>query len=159
MLLTERRWSAVVVCGGIVCAGWLAATLPAAGIPPPVAAQPPVPRFSIADRERRLTDAGLTAGSPVMIRIFKKESLLELWMQKEERFELFRAYRICSWSGKLGPKRQEGDRQAPEGFYGVDIKQLRLTGRNARSFYIDYPNVLDRALARSGTAIMVHGRT
>lgn len=79
-------------------------------------------------------------------------------MQKDNRFELFRTYQICSWSGKLGPKQREGDRQAPEGFYGVDVQQLRLTGRNARSFYIDFPNVLDRALTRTGSAIMVHGR-
>jgi murein L,D-transpeptidase YafK len=156
MLLTWRMWS-IVVCGGVLCAGWLAAT-PAASIPPPSTAQPPVPRFSNADRERRLSETGLTAGSPVMIRIFKKESVLELWMQTGEQFELFRTYRICSWSGKLGPKQREGDRQAPEGFYGVDVQQLRLTGRNARSFYIDFPNVLDRTLARTGSAIMVHGR-
>jgi murein L,D-transpeptidase YafK len=157
MLLAGRKLSAIV-CGGVLCAGWVAAALPAAGISPHPTAQPTVPRFSIGDRERRLTEMGLIAGSPVMIRIFKKESLLELWMQKENRFELFRTYRICSWSGKLGPKQREGDRQAPEGFYGVDFQHLRLTGKNARSFYIDFPNVLDRALARTGSAIMVHGR-
>jgi murein L,D-transpeptidase YafK len=113
--------------------------------------------YSIVDRERRLAEKALTAGSPVMIRIFKQESQLELWMQKGGRFELFETYPICFWSGKLGPKSREGDRQAPEGFYRVDVSQLRLKGRNARSFYIDFPNALDRTLGRTGSAIMVHG--
>jgi murein L,D-transpeptidase YafK len=114
--------------------------------------------YAIVDRERRLAEKALTAGSPVMIRIFKQESQLELWMQKGSRFELFGTYPICVWSGKLGPKSREGDRQAPEGFYRVDVSQLRLKGRNARSFYIDFPNALDRYLGRTGSAIMVHGR-
>jgi murein L,D-transpeptidase YafK len=113
--------------------------------------------YSMADRERRLADKALTAGSAVMIRIFKQESQLELWMLKGGRFELFETYPICFWSGKLGPKNREGDRQAPEGFYRVDVSQLRLKGRNARSFYIDFPNALDRSLGRTGSAIMVHG--
>jgi murein L,D-transpeptidase YafK len=125
---------------------------------PNATAQDPAPLFSIADRERLLIETGLRAGSPVMIRIFKNESELELWIERQGRFELFRTYRICFWSGTLGPKLREGDRQAPEGFYSVDAHQLRLTGRNARSFYIDFPNALDRALARTGSAIMVHGR-
>jgi murein L,D-transpeptidase YafK len=100
----------------------------------------------------------MKAGRPVMIRIFKQESELELWLQSERGYELFETYPICFWSGKLGPKVREGDRQAPEGFYRVDVSQLRLTGRNARSFYIDFPNTLDRALGRTGSSIMVHGR-
>jgi murein L,D-transpeptidase YafK len=115
-------------------------------------------RYSIADREGRLADKALTAGNPVMIRIFKQESQLELWMMKGNHFELFEIYPICLWSGKLGPKSREGDRQAPEGFYRIDVSQLRLKkGRNARTFYIDFPNALDRTLGRTGSAIMVHG--
>jgi len=113
--------------------------------------------FSPADRERRLTEKGLTAGSPVMIRIFKQDSELELWIARDGRFELFNTYHICFWSGGLGPKMREGDRQAPEGLYSVGLKQLYPKGRRPRSFDIGYPNSFDRALARTGSYILVHG--
>ena len=55
--------------------------------------------------------------SPILIRIFKEESELEVWKQDTTgRFELLKVYPICRWSGDLGPKITEGDRQAPEGF-------------------------------------------
>jgi murein L,D-transpeptidase YafK len=114
-------------------------------------------RYSAADRERRLAEADLRAGDPALIRIFKQESQLELWLQRSGRFALFASYSICKWSGNLGPKMRQGDKQAPEGFYRIGVDQLRLKGRNARSFYIDYPNALERALGRTGSAIMVHG--
>src|SRR5262245_53952457 len=132
MHLSEPAWAAIC-CRGLLSLGCLAAGAVAAAAAPPDAAtlQPGLERYSVADRERRLVDAGLTAGSPVMIRIFKKESQLELWIERRGRFTLFETYPICAWSGKLGPKLKEGDRQAPEGFYRVDASQLRLTGRNA----------------------------
>jgi murein L,D-transpeptidase YafK len=133
----------------------------APGEPPlpsgPGAEPSPAAPFSPADRERRLAEKGFTAGSPVMIRIFKQESELELWMAREGRFEPFNTYRICFWSGGLGPKMREGDRQAPEGFYSVGLKQLYPTGRRPRSFDIGYPNTFDRSLARTGSYILVHG--
>ena len=56
-----------------------------------------------------------------MIRIYKEDSALEVWKQTDTgRFELLETYDICKWSGKLGPKFKEGDRQAPEGFYTVN---------------------------------------
>ena len=117
---------------------------------------PPVP-FSVADRDRRLGEKGMTSGSPVMIRIFKAESELELWLLKDGRFELFATYPICFWSGKLGPKQREGDRQAPEGLYSVGTEQLHLKGRQPRSLDLGFPNALDRALTRTGSHILVHG--
>jgi murein L,D-transpeptidase YafK len=63
--------------------------------------------------------------SPVLIRIFKEESELELWkVDKSGRFALLRSYPICRWSGELGPKIEQGDRQAPEGFYTVTPDQM-----------------------------------
>ena len=100
---------------------------------------------------------GFSPGSPVMIRIFKRESLLEVWMLKNARFELFGVYPICYWSGRLGPKEREGDRQAPEGFYSVGVSQLQLFGRHPRSLNIGFPNVFDRASNRTGSYILVHG--
>ena len=118
---------------------------------------PSSPIFSAADRDRRLAEKGMTAGSPVMIRIFKQESELELWMQRDGRFELFATYPICFWSGRLGPKLREGDRQAPEGLYSVGLEQLYEKGRRPRSFDIGFPNAFDRAFARTGSYILVHG--
>src|SRR5262245_15985794 len=110
-----------------------------------------------SDRDRRLADKGLTAGSPILIRIFKAEFEFELWMRKGERFELFATYPICYWSGTIGPKLHEGDKQAPEGFYAVWLNQIHRSGRWPRSLNIGYPNALDRAHARTGSLILVHG--
>ena len=109
------------------------------------------------ERDRRLAEKGLTAGSPMFIRIFKAEFELELWLRKGDRFELFATYPICYWSGTLGPKLHEGDKQAPEGFYAVGPNQIHRRGRWPRSLNIGYPNALDRAHARTGSLILVHG--
>ena len=103
------------------------------------------------------SSAGFSAGNPVMIRIFKREAQLEVWMLRDARFQLFAVYPICNWSGKLGPKEREGDRQAPEGFYSVGIQQLHLIGRHPRSLNIGFPNDFDRASNRTGSYILVHG--
>src|SRR5262249_20242862 len=58
--------------------------------------------------------------SPILMRIFKEEAELEVWKQDDSgRFALLRTYPICRWSGELGPKIKQGDRQAPEGFYPI----------------------------------------
>ena len=121
-------------------------------------ASTPLPGSAISiERSARLTEKGLAFGNPVMIRIFKAESELELWMQKDDRFELFATYSICKWSGKLGPKLHEGDRQAPEGMYAVGMPQIHRKGRWPRALNIGYPNAFDRAMDRTGSYILVHG--
>jgi murein L,D-transpeptidase YafK len=107
--------------------------------------------------QQRLEQKGMTAGSPLMIRIFKAESELEVWLQTSDRFELFATYPICFWSGTLGPKLHEGDRQAPEGLYSVGIEQLHHDGVRPHSFDIGYPNSLDAAEGRTGSNIWIHG--
>ena len=109
------------------------------------------------DLERRLAERGVPVGRPVMIRIFKAESELELWMRNDARFELVAVYPICKWSGSLGPKLTEGDRQSPEGFYSISAAQLHTKGRWPRSLDIGYPNSFDRAHGRTGSYILVHG--
>ena len=107
--------------------------------------------------KRRLADKDVALGSPIMIRVFKSEDELEVWAQKGGRFELFATYSICNWSGKLGPKVTEGDRQSPEGLYSIGAPQLHRTGRWPRSLDIGYPNTFDRAHGRNGSFILVHG--
>jgi len=101
---------------------------------------------------------GMERHSPIMIRIFKEEGVLEVWKMKTNgRYGLAATYDICKWSGKLGPKFVEGDRQAPEGFYTVRQSQMNPNSSYHLSFNIGYPNVFDRAHGRTGTHLMVHG--
>lgn len=101
---------------------------------------------------------GMTTRSPILIRIFKEDSALEVWKKKANgRFALLETYEICKWSGKLGPKFKEGDRQAPEGFYTVSPAQMNPKSSYHLSFNMGYPNTFDRAHGRTGSHLMVHG--
>lgn len=101
----------------------------------------------------------LSIGDEVLIRTFKKESRLELWMrpQGKSQFLLFRTYPICFYSGDLGPKRQVGDKMTPEGFYAITQRRLNPYSRFHLSMDIGYPNRYDRALGRTGNQLMIHG--
>ena len=98
----------------------------------------------LGDLEQRLKAAGLKLGAPVLVRIFKRESDLELWMPKDGAFVRFATYPVCRWAGELGPKQKLGDKQVPEGFYTVGSGQLNPNSRWFRSFNVGYPNRLDR---------------
>ena len=96
--------------------------------------------------------------SPILVRLFKQEAELEVWKQNRSgRFALLKTYPICRWSGDLGPKVREGDRQAPEGFYSITPAQMNPQSAYYLSFNTGYPNAYDRALGRSGSQLMVHG--
>lgn len=96
--------------------------------------------------------------SPILVRLFKQEAELEVWKQdKTGRFALLTTYPICRWSGDLGPKVREGDRQAPEGFYNITPGQMNPESAYYLSFNIGYPNAFDRSLGRTGSQLMVHG--
>jgi hypothetical protein len=69
----------------------------------------------------------------------------------------FASYPICYWSGTLGPKLREGDRQAPEGFYTITIHQLHDGRRWTRSLDVGFPNAFDQTNKRSGSDILIHG--
>jgi murein L,D-transpeptidase YafK len=100
---------------------------------------------------------GMRQESPIFVRIFKEESELEVWKLKDGRFELFRTYPICAWSGALGPKIQQGDMQAPEGFYTVSRAQMNPHSLYHLAFNIGFPNTYDRANGHTGSALMIHG--
>lgn len=107
---------------------------------------------------RDLSAAGFSLGDPAHLRIFKRERVLELWLQRPDaQFVLFKSYPICSFSGGLGPKLAEGDHQAPEGFYRVASRQLNPHSRHHLAFNLGFPNAYDRELERTGSALMVHG--
>jgi len=104
-----------------------------------------------------LAQQGVELGAPTFIRIFKEEALLEVWMQQNDRFVPIKTYDICNYSGHLGPKLQEGDRQSPEGFYNVDLAALNPNSSYHLSFNLGFPNQYDQSHDRTGSYLMVHG--
>ncbi|MBM3545080.1 MAG: murein L,D-transpeptidase [Alphaproteobacteria bacterium] len=105
-----------------------------------------------------LLGKGMTEESAILIRVFKAESELEVWKEREDgRFYHFKSYPICSYSGGLGPKIEEGDRQAPEGFYLVSMDQMNPKSQYHLAFNVGFPNAFDRSHGRTGKFIMIHG--
>ncbi len=105
----------------------------------------------------QLAQQEIEFAAPVFIRLFKEDAELELWVQKGPRFELFKTYPICNFSGALGPELQEGDGQSPEGIYHVTREALNPNSRFHLSFNLGFPNAFDRAHDRTGSFLMVHG--
>lgn len=111
-----------------------------------------------AEAQVLLAKQGMRAESPLFVRIFKEESQLEIWKQKDDgRFYHFKTYPICAWSGALGPKVTVGDKQAPEGFYTISPGQLNPNSQFHLSFNLGYPNAYDKANGHTGDSLMVHG--
>jgi len=117
-------------------------------------ANQPVPPKLIAQMEAKDMDLQ----SPILVRLFKQEAELEVWKQdRSGRFALLKSYPICRWSGDLGPKVREGDRQAPEGFYSITPAQMNPQSAYYLSFNTGYPNAYDKSLGHTGSELMVHG--
>lgn len=96
----------------------------------------------------------------MLLRAFKKEGALELWVASSETgpYTLVKTYGICATSGVLGPKRRFGDEQVPEGFYDLDF--FNPQSNFFLSLHINYPNAADRILgfrANLGGTIYLHG--
>jgi murein L,D-transpeptidase YafK len=105
-----------------------------------------------------MDNIGTTASSPVLFRAYKKEAVFEIWKQKSDgQYALLKSYPMCRWSGQLGPKKREGDRQVPEGFYTIAPGQMNPNSHYYLSFNVGYPNAYDRAWDHGGGSIMVHG--
>ena len=96
--------------------------------------------------------------SPILLRVFKEESELEVWKQTAAgRFELLKTYPVCRWSGELGPKLHEGDYQAPEGFYAITPKLMNPNSSYYLAINMGFPNAFDAANGRDGSFLMIHG--
>ncbi len=108
--------------------------------------------------KKALEAKGLRFGAPVYMRVFKESRELELWVESAAGpFKLFKTYPIANYSGTLGPKLKEGDRQAPEGFYFVPPSMMNPSSSYHLSFNLGYPNAYDRAHDRTGSYLMIHG--
>jgi murein L,D-transpeptidase YafK len=117
-------------------------------------ANQPVPPKLVA----AMVEKDMDLQSPILVRLFKQEAELEVWKQdRSGRFALLKTYPICRWSGDLGPKVREGDRQAPEGFYSISPAQMNPQSAYYLSFNTGFPNAFDRSLGRTGSELMVHG--
>src|SRR5271156_2213356 len=117
-------------------------------------ANQPVPPKLLA----AMVEKDMDLQSPILVRLFKSEAELEVWKQdRSGRFALLKTYPICRWSGDLGPKVREGDRQAPEGFYSITPAQMNPQSAYYLSFNTGYPNAYDRSLGHTGSELMVHG--
>ncbi len=114
----------------------------------------PVPEYLV----KKMSTKGMSLGAPILLRIFKEENVLEVWKEDHtKRYSLLNTYEICKWSGKLGPKHKEGDRQAPEGFYHVSQRLMNPNSDYHLSFNMGFPNTYDRANDRTGSYLMIHG--
>lgn len=96
----------------------------------------------------------------VYIRSFKYDSQLEVWVKgsQQDKYKLFKTYKICAMAGTLGPKRMQGDYQVPEGFYYIN--EFNPRSEYHLSLGLNYPNASDRMLSDSnqpGGDIFIHG--
>lgn len=107
--------------------------------------------------KERLAEKGVKPGAPIFIRVFKAESELEIWARTGASYVLLSTYPVCHWSGTIGPKVKEGDKQTPEGFYSVQRRQLHRSGRWPQALNLGFPNLFDRAQSRTGSYLLVHG--
>jgi murein L,D-transpeptidase YafK len=114
----------------------------------------PIPAATVALMRGKNT----SPAEPMLIRVFKKEAELEVWKRSASgRYVRLKTFPICRWSGQLGPKRKEGDRQTPEGFYAITASQMNPNSKHYLSFDTGFPNAYDRAHGATGSALMVHG--
>lgn len=94
------------------------------------------------------------------LRAFKEESIIELWARNSSAatFQLVDSFEVCSMSGNIGPKRKQGDRQVPEGFYHID--RFNPSSNFHLSLGINYPNASDKIISKAanlGGDIFIHG--
>lgn len=145
-------------------------SVPAAAVPSPVVAKMSLPASDGASSvtegraaPSELKSLGLSAGDPVFLRLFKKEQELELWMQAQGQadFTLFRVYRLQASSLTPGPKRREGDRLIPEGFYyqtAAQYREFEKSDGDREEIDLGYPNDRDRFDPDvSGAAVLAVG--
>ena len=102
---------------------------------------------------------GISEKFELFIRVFKESKLVEVWLKSnsESEYKLFKSYDICASSGRLGPKRSQGDGQVPEGFYTIAV--FNPYSSYHLSLGLSYPNASDRIKGKGnlGGDIMIHG--
>lgn len=111
--------------------------------------------------ESELWELGIYADSlELYLRAFKKQEKLQVWVRNcsDSTLQFFKTYSFCKFSGQLGPKRKEGDKQIPEGFY--HISQYIPKSSYYMALELSYPNSADKVLGdleAPGSDIQIHG--
>ncbi len=106
-------------------------------------------------------EKGITYPSKhIYIRSFKATNEFELYARNTiaDTFTLIKHYGVCALSGILGPKRWEGDRQVPEGFYFIE--DFNPQSNYHLSLLLNYPNYSDMFFSNAekpGGGIYIHG--
>jgi murein L,D-transpeptidase YafK len=114
----------------------------------------PLSSQMVADIEQK----NMSKESPILVRLYKEESELEVWKEdRDGQFQLLKTYPICRWSGELGPKIKQGDRQAPEGFYTITPGLMNPNSSYYLAINMGFPNNYDKANGRTGQFLMIHG--
>ncbi len=121
--------------------------------------------MSAIDRlQSNLLQAGLTDLPPeILMLAFKEERILQVYAKLDDGLKLLKEYPFTAYSGELGPKLKQGDRQIPEGIYHVEY--LNPNSSYHLSIKLSYPNELDRSksLIRKetdlGGNIFIHGKS
>jgi len=158
MILSVRnklsKWKSAYLAAALLAAAFIPAACQSPEMSQAEKASQPLP----AAIQRKMAEMNMPLNSPIMVRLFKEESVLEVWKQQRDgRYGKIAEYDICKWSGKLGPKYMEGDRQAPEGYYNISRGQMNPNSRYYLSFDLGFPNAYDQAHGRTGRHLMVHG--
>lgn len=111
-----------------------------------------------AAMETLAASKGLELGAPVYLRITKRPAELTAFLRDSNgRYKALKSWKICRFSGGLGPKTKEGDGKSPEGFYSVRPSQMNPVSSYHLSFNLGFPNAYDRAQGYTGSYLMVHG--
>lgn len=142
----------------------------------PAVGEAPKRSYTLAQRlgeitpaaKRRLAEkfeAGHIAWPPTDVALVavKDEKTLELFTRAGSGDWTFvHRYKVLAASGERGPKLKRGDKQVPEGVYGISL--LNPNSRYHVSLRVNYPNAFDRKMAASdgrndlGGDIMIHGK-
>ena len=159
-LALRARWRAPVTPRAFVTCAALAGALALAGCYGDEGYQLPTHAMKELSPEMLtlLQQKNMPKDSPILVRLFKEESELEVWKEDTTgTYQLLKVYPICRWSGELGPKKVEGDRQAPEGFYSITPGLMNPNSSYFLAINIGFPNAYDKANGYSGGFLMIHG--
>jgi len=112
--------------------------------------------------KRHLADSDFVIYPKKLVLIgLKHERQLEVWGEQKGEYVHIHTYPFTGFSGILGPKLKEGDKQIPEGIY--KISYLNPNSKYHLSMRVNYPNTFDKKKARLekrtdlGSDIMIHG--
>src|ERR1044071_1191225 len=152
--LSLRPFTRALLASAALAAAFVLTACDTDGVVPSGRANAPLSDKMQAELQEKQMDKD----SPILVRLFKEEAELEVWKKNRGgEYALLKTYPICRWSGGLGPKVKEGDRQAPEGFYTITPGQMNPNSNYYLAFNTGYPNSFDRAWGRTGSQLMVHG--